>query len=138
MWYNTGNSIGLATSNNGIRWEETTGESIQPSPDWWVFDNSRVVPSDVFIISSDKLRLESAVYWMYYTGFTEETLQLPSSTDVAVYKSLPGLAISQDGQHWQGSWGTTTLVPFSMRGMTGNGILHLSLGQRLSTMVTRT
>jgi hypothetical protein len=100
MWYNTGNSIGLATSNNGIHWEETTGESILPSPDWWVFDNSRVVPSDVLIMSSDKLRLGSAVYWMYYTGFTEEKLELPLVTGDALYKSLPGLAISQDGQHW--------------------------------------
>ncbi|KAF3324212.1 hypothetical protein FCM35_KLT11679 [Carex littledalei] len=100
MWYGTGSSIGLATSNNGIHWEETTGESIQPSPDWWVFDNFRVVPSDVLIMSSDKLRFESAVYWMYYTGFTEEKVELPLAGGGVVCKSLPGLAISQDGQHW--------------------------------------
>ncbi|KAJ3677395.1 hypothetical protein LUZ60_003119 [Juncus effusus] len=94
MWHNSGDSIGLATSNNGIHWKESSKEVLKPNGDWWVFDTKRVVPSDVLIMSSDKLRLESSVYWLYYTGFNEEKVENGEC------KSLVGLAISQDGENW--------------------------------------
>ncbi|XP_020695957.1 uncharacterized protein LOC110109299 [Dendrobium catenatum] len=96
MWYHGDDAIGLALSNNGIHWERGTGavesaadagEVMRRSTDWWAFDTHSVRPSDVLIMSSSKLRASNAVYWLYYTGFGPE-------------KSLPGLAMSQDGRHW--------------------------------------
>ncbi|XP_068636889.1 uncharacterized protein [Aristolochia californica] len=119
MWYHgsSGNgeadSIGLAVSGNGVHWERGS-EHVQSSvdagivfrcgQDWWAFDTNSVRPSDVLIMSSNKVRAATAVYWLYYTGFTSEKVSLPRvandcSSDPALL-SLPGLAISQDGRHW--------------------------------------
>ncbi|XP_068641284.1 uncharacterized protein [Aristolochia californica] len=119
MWYHgssedgEADSIGLAVSGNGVHWERGSG-SVQSSADagivfrcgrdWWAFDTNSVRPSDVLIMSSSKVRAATAVYWLYYTGFTSEKVSLPRvasdcSSDRALL-SLPGLAISQDGRHW--------------------------------------
>ncbi|KAM7468514.1 hypothetical protein LguiB_016076 [Lonicera macranthoides] len=103
MWYHgrsshnpCSDSVGLAVSSNGIHWErgrgpiQSSGETglvLNCSKDWWAFDTQAVRPCEVVIMSSSKIRASSAVYWLYYTGFSSE-------------KSLPGLAMSQDGRHW--------------------------------------
>ncbi|KAL5725554.1 hypothetical protein ACHQM5_008689 [Ranunculus cassubicifolius] len=127
MWY-YGNSdgvsdvIGLAVSSNGVHWEKGTGSVrsnadvglvMNCSKDWWAFDTEGIRPSEVVIMSSSKVRVSSAVYWMYYTGFCSEKAENMSKVairnpersgmideNVGVSKSLPGLAISQDGRHW--------------------------------------
>ncbi|GMH27561.1 hypothetical protein Nepgr_029404 [Nepenthes gracilis] len=136
MWYYgrssenpDADSIGLATSSNGSHWERGQ-EAAQSSTDvglvmtcggdWWAFDTRSIRPSDVMIMSSEKVRSTSSVYWLYYTGFSSEetkpsdsksltfSLQNPERISLdeknwghnKVYKSLPGLAISQDGRNW--------------------------------------
>ncbi|XP_043723183.1 uncharacterized protein LOC122670394 [Telopea speciosissima] len=133
MWYHgssdaipSSDSIGLAVSSNGIHWERgagavrsstETGMVMNCSKDWWAFDTESVRPSDVVIMSSTKVRASSAVYWLYYTGFSSEKVEISGvhqlleenqrGTDrderggvTHVSRSLPGLAISQDGRHW--------------------------------------
>ncbi|GAB4829117.1 hypothetical protein Ancab_018780 [Ancistrocladus abbreviatus] len=120
-------SIGLAVSSNGICWARGAGP-VRTSSDvgmvmncscnWWAFDTDSIQPSEVVIMSSS---MYSSVYWLYYTGCTAEEVKLPKLPTVAIenlkrpnsdaqeiehhefgkiYKSLPGLACSQDGRHW--------------------------------------
>ncbi|XP_065860480.1 uncharacterized protein [Euphorbia lathyris] len=130
MWYhgNSGetpvsDSIGLAVSNNGIHWERgieavnssgDVGLVMKKGENWWAFDTISVRPSEVIIMSSSKIRGSSAVYWLYYTGFSAEKIEFLSDVDslkfnlqnperfcnAECFKSLPGLAMSQDGRHW--------------------------------------
>ncbi|KFK44586.1 hypothetical protein AALP_AA1G278000 [Arabis alpina] len=136
MWYHGrsskqtphSDSIGLAVSNNGIHWERGKGKVesnddvglvMSSCEDWWAFDKASVRPGEVVIMSSNKVRANSSVYWMYYTGYTTETVEFQSQgftfelgnperfslcdesvEKSRVFRSLPGLAISQDGRHW--------------------------------------
>ncbi|XP_042502471.1 uncharacterized protein LOC122079808 [Macadamia integrifolia] len=121
LWYHgssnaglSSDSIGLAVSSNGIHWERgagpvksstDTGMVMNCSKDWWAFDTESVRPSEVVIMSSAKVRASSAVYWLYYTGFSSEKVEVSVSQQLLeerhhVSRSLPGLAISQDGRHW--------------------------------------
>ncbi|XP_073295168.1 uncharacterized protein [Primulina huaijiensis] len=139
MWYygtcseNSGcDSIGLAVSSNGVHWERGTepvrsnadvGLVMKSSEDWWAFDTHSIRPCEVSVMSSSKVRANSAVYWLYYTGFKSEKIGafshcIPFSfknpervrfgvdnddqevTGGEILKSLPGLAMSQDGRHW--------------------------------------
>lgn len=131
MWYHgrstsskqnlVSDSVGLAVSNNGIHWErgkgivestDDVGLVMTPCEDWWAFDKANVRPGEVVIMSSSKVRADSSVYWMYYTGYTTETVEFQSQglnfelgnperfEKASVFRSLPGLAISQDGRHW--------------------------------------
>ncbi|CAN0896534.1 hypothetical protein LINGRAHAP2_LOCUS18555 [Linum grandiflorum] len=110
MWYHGTNSgqdsVGLAVSSNGVHWERGFGQVssaadvglvMNPSQDWWSFDTEGIHPGEVVVMSSSKVKASSAVYWLYYTGFTSENVE---SLNLNVLKSLPGLAISQDGRHW--------------------------------------
>ncbi|CAA7036254.1 unnamed protein product [Microthlaspi erraticum] len=135
MWYHgssnqnpPSDSVGLAVSNNGIHWErgkrkvestDDVGLVMSSCEDWWAFDKASVRPGEVVIMSSSKVRANSSVYWMYYTGYTTETAEFESKVSTfgfgnperfhlcdekvekaMVFRSLPGLAISQDGRHW--------------------------------------
>ncbi|CAH9128996.1 unnamed protein product [Cuscuta epithymum] len=142
LWYhgrsgkNPGSdSIGLAVSSNGAHWERgeggvrsggDVGMVMSCSEDWWGFDTESLMPSEVVIMSSNKVnRSNTAVYWLYYTGFSSQAVDfsagnslgfclenperaylgngnksLTSGAKQGVMKSLPGLAISQDGRHW--------------------------------------
>lgn len=140
MWYygNSGennprsNSVGLAISSNGIHWERGNGPVrtsndvglvMNCGKDWWAFDTLSMRPSEVVIMSSTKVRASSAVYWLFYTGYSSEkvnysdydsleiNLENPERFHIGnlsgengsngkIFKSLPGLAISQDGRHW--------------------------------------
>ncbi|KAF5197943.1 Glycosyl hydrolase, five-bladed beta-propellor domain containing protein [Thalictrum thalictroides] len=130
MWYygnSDGGSdlIGLAVSSNGVHWEKGSGPVrsnadvglvMNCSKDWWAFDTQGIRPSEVVIMSSSKVRASSAVYWLYYTGFNTEKVEFLVTSKVPVQnpemvlddknqaldicRSLPGLAISQDGRHW--------------------------------------
>ncbi|KAK4430021.1 hypothetical protein Salat_1302800 [Sesamum alatum] len=139
MWYHGRSSgspefdsVGLAVSSNGIHWERgggavrsnaDVGLVMSNSEDWWAFDTHSIRPSEVVIMSSAKVRANSAVYWLYYTGFSSENIKRldnslefnfknPERVQLDVdngdqnggsgktLKSLPGLAMSQDGRHW--------------------------------------
>ncbi|KAJ0455110.1 putative glycosyl hydrolase, five-bladed beta-propellor domain superfamily [Helianthus annuus] len=134
MWYGgrpAGNSvsvsgsIGVAVSSNGIHWERgkgvvqsnsDVGLVLKSSNDWWAFDTNGVMPSEILIMSSSKIRASNAVYWLYYTGFSNEKIEsLDNSLEFRlenpdscgkngefgkIRRSLPGLAMSQDGRHW--------------------------------------
>ncbi|GLT27825.1 hypothetical protein SLA2020_027960 [Shorea laevis] len=133
MWYHgrrngkESDSIGLAASSNGIHWIRG-GENVRScgdigmvmtcSPNWWGFDTLSVRPSEMVIMSSP---MYSSVYWLYYTGFTSEEVEISELPKFSlenperfcsedrkdgnyvkgkIFKSLPGLACSQDGRHW--------------------------------------
>ncbi|KAI3467315.1 hypothetical protein Pfo_023978 [Paulownia fortunei] len=139
MWYHGRSSenpdfdsIGLAVSSNGIHWERgggairsnaDVGLVMSSSKDWWAFDTHSIRPCEVVIMSSTKVRANSAVYWLYYTGFCSEKIECLDNSlnfnfknpervqlgadnvdqnggDGRILKSLPGLAMSQDGRHW--------------------------------------
>ena len=124
MWYHgrsefnntTSESIGLAFSGNGIHWargEEDVRSSgdmslvMTCSKNWWAFDTDSIRPSEMVIMSSP---MYSAVYWLYYTGYSSEEVNLSRDSNILqnpervhggkIFKSLPGLACSQDGRHW--------------------------------------
>ncbi|KAF9592831.1 hypothetical protein IFM89_017796 [Coptis chinensis] len=130
MWYHGNSDggsdvIGLALSSNGAHWEKGAGPVrssadvglvMNCSKDWWAFDTEGIRPSEVVIMSSSKVRASSAVYWLYYTGFNAEKVEFSVDSKVhlqnpervvdgkdqvvGISRSLPGLAISQDGRHW--------------------------------------
>lgn len=133
MWYHgasdeksASDSIGLAVSGNGVHWERgggavqlggDVGLVMGCGKDWWAFDTMSIRPSEVVIMSSSKVRGSSAVYWLYYTGYSSEKavflddslelhLENPERAGAVnggngeIFKSLPGLAISHDGRHW--------------------------------------
>ncbi|KZV56224.1 hypothetical protein F511_20187 [Dorcoceras hygrometricum] len=111
-------SIGLAMSSNGVHWERgaesvrsnaDAGLVMKCSEDWWAFDTHSIRPCEVSVMSSSKVRANSAVYWLYYTGFNSEKIEALSNhmpfsfknpDRIKILKSLPGLAMSQDGRHW--------------------------------------
>ncbi|XP_050374098.1 uncharacterized protein LOC126791666 [Argentina anserina] len=119
MWYhgrssdqnNSSNSIGLAVSSNGIHWTrgaehvmscgEDEGLVMSCSKSWWAFDTKSMKPSEMVIMSSP---MYSAVYWLYYTGYSSEKVDCANypvgQYPVDSFKSLPGLACSQDGRNW--------------------------------------
>lgn len=135
MWYDGhswersgSDSIGLAVSSNGIHWERGQG-AVKSSgdvglvmscgKDWWAFDTESIRPAEVVIMSSTKVRAASSVYWLYYTGYSNEKVDVLDDSlgsylenperfrfddkndgKRRIPKSLPGLAISQDGRHW--------------------------------------
>ncbi|CAL0308095.1 unnamed protein product [Lupinus luteus] len=142
MWYHGRNCngenpscdlIGLAISSNGVHWERGGGSATSNSDvgfvmncgkDWWAFDTDGIRPSEIVIMSSNRVRASSAVYWLYYTGYSSERAEFFSHHSLGfslenpdrcfingvncgdgdgkgkILKSLPGLAISQDGRHW--------------------------------------
>lgn len=119
MWYhgrssdpnNSSDGIGLAVSSNGIRWArgaehvmscgDDEGLVMNCSDNWWAFDTQSIRPSEMVIMSSP---MYSAVYWLYYTGYSSEKVDSPNypfgQCSVDMFKSLPGLACSQDGRNW--------------------------------------
>lgn len=140
MWYYgksnenpSSDLIGLAISSNGVHWERGGGPARSSSEvgfvmncgkDWWAFDTEGIRPSEVVIMSSTRVRASSAVYWLYYTGYSSERIEFSDNSlefslenpdryftnddekngengrSRRIFKSLPGLAISQDGRHW--------------------------------------
>ncbi|XP_061370882.1 uncharacterized protein LOC133313516 [Gastrolobium bilobum] len=139
MWYygrSSGNPscdlIGLAISSNGVHWERGGGPArsslgvgfvMNCGREWWEFDTEGIRPSEVVIMCSSWVRASSAVYWLYYTGYSsEKVIFFDNSLEfnlenpyryfindgvnygncgcVKILKSLPGLAVSQDGRHW--------------------------------------
>ncbi|KAI7733305.1 hypothetical protein M8C21_008510 [Ambrosia artemisiifolia] len=151
MWYSGrpgGNmgpgSIGLAVSSNGIHWERgkgvvqsnsDVGLVMKCSNDWWAFDTNGVMPGEVLVMSSSKIRASNAVYWLYYTGFSNEKIEvLDNSLEFrlenpercggkgefgGICRSLIGLAMSQDGRHWariEGEHHSGALIDLGLEG----------------------
>ncbi|CAO2828754.1 unnamed protein product [Amaranthus hypochondriacus] len=117
MWYSGSSDkkpglslTGLAVSSNGVHWERGeqaadsssgTGVVMNCSEDWWGFDTKSIQPSEIMVMASNKVRISSAVYWLYYTGLSSEEIEMEIPLDSSIqFKSLPGLAISQDGRNW--------------------------------------
>uniref|UniRef100_A0A7N0V6D3 Glycosyl hydrolase family 32 N-terminal domain-containing protein n=1 Tax=Kalanchoe fedtschenkoi TaxID=63787 RepID=A0A7N0V6D3_KALFE len=122
MWYHgrsdgsqASDSVGLALSKNGIHWAwgggavrscGDTGLVLNSQDNWWAFDTKSIRPSELVIMSSP---MYSSVYWLYYTGCSSDEVRIPEDVKILfqagsgvnkIYKSLPGLACSQDGRHW--------------------------------------
>ncbi|KAJ6689974.1 hypothetical protein OIU85_006277 [Salix viminalis] len=115
MWYHgnstqnagSADSIGLAVSSNGIHWERGVGPVsssggvglvMKCSQDWWAFDTTSIRPCSEKVDYTDDDSLEFRLE-------NPETFCLDNvnSGDVdkgKILKSLPGLAMSQDGRHW--------------------------------------
>ncbi|KAI3935730.1 hypothetical protein MKX01_032914 [Papaver californicum] len=122
MWYHgisnysNGDTVGLAERGTGVAQSSSDVCCVMNcSQDWWAFDTQSIRPSEIVVMSSSKVRVSSAVYWLYYTGFNSERLEVPGTPKIRVenpdrngkegaandvFRSLPGLAISQDGRHW--------------------------------------
>jgi hypothetical protein len=133
MWYHgrpkgkpSNDLIGLAISSNGVHWERGGGPAKSGSDvgfvmncgkDWWGFDTRGIRPSGLLIMSSYRVRGSNAVYWLYYTGYSSESVEVRDHSSEfsfdspiglndenfgkgKILKSLPGLAISQDGRNW--------------------------------------
>lgn len=118
------NGIHWERGGGPVQTSQDVGLVMSCGKDWWAFDTLSVRPSDVVIMSSTKIRASNAVYWLYYSGYSsveaeisnnkffEMKLENPErfyhddSCDTnkgsgeKIFKSLPGLAMSQDGRHW--------------------------------------
>ncbi|MED6180291.1 hypothetical protein PIB30_008787 [Stylosanthes scabra] len=117
MWYhgrpNNGSDWGgLATSSNGVHWKRGSdsarssigvGYVLKCGKEWWEFDTKGIRPSEVLMMCSSWVSASNAAYWLYYTGYTNETVNIISENPclhLKLFKSLPGLAVSNDGRHW--------------------------------------
>lgn len=117
------NGIHWERGEEAVKSGADVGLVMNCSTDWWAFDTQGIRPSEVVIMSSSKVRVNNSLYWLYYTGFNAEKIEyLDSSLEFylknpervyfgadggnenggfgRVFKSLPGLAMSQDGRHW--------------------------------------
>ncbi|CAI9096559.1 OLC1v1032738C1 [Oldenlandia corymbosa var. corymbosa] len=106
-----------------VKSSNDVGLTLNCSDDWWAFDTQGIRPCEVVIMSSTKVRANNALYWLYYTGYNAEKVDSLDSSlqfnisnpeilnsgansgaegDIVsrISKSLPGLAMSQDGRHW--------------------------------------
>ena len=100
-------AIGVATSNDGIKWEplagdETAGAVLAPNDDWWAFDTLHVGVGDVHVMSNQVVKNSMGLYWMYYFGGDESEPTLGGSNGTAPPGSRMciGVALSNDGIHW--------------------------------------
>lgn len=92
---------GMAVSKDGVTWERvrgplTMGATFEPtSTAEDRFDNAHVGVSDVYY--------DNGLYWMWYFGGDQTTLEFPTPTGVQKIKGIhmrPGCAISRDGLNW--------------------------------------
>lgn len=121
MWYTTTSSsgedsIGLATSSDGLTWERSDGDTetyrnapeedagvdvgrvaMRNDEDWWCFDTRGVALGDVQLISSDSIS-GGSVYWMFYHGYDHSSSSEGEAEWTATTR--PGLCLSQDGRNW--------------------------------------
>ncbi|PXF49494.1 hypothetical protein BWQ96_00810 [Gracilariopsis chorda] len=111
-WKNTPHSppgtltglIGLALSDDGLSWRRVQGPHegavlTQNSEEWWSFDTIHVSVGDVSIDSNSKVRADSGVYFMYYTGGDGEKVAVQGE-EMQGIRMRVGLAISKDGEHF--------------------------------------
>ena len=111
--------IALAVSDDGVNWRRGTGvvETMSSggaasdgsdcgivlplSQDWWTFDTAAVGAPDVQVLSSGAVASGVGVYWMFYTGAdfapVPPPAAAPGGTEAPGRRTLPGLALSQDG-----------------------------------------
>lgn len=96
--------VGLALSDDGLSWRRVQGPHegavlTQNEEDWWSFDTIHVSVGDVFIDSNPKVRADSGVYFMYYTGGDGEKVVVQGEEMQGIRMRI-GLAISKDGEHF--------------------------------------
>lgn len=128
MWYTGTNadgvdSVGVATSSDGIAWNRGSGDAVMyrsdgssnasvdvgrvlgaNAEDWWTFDVAGACAGDVRLISSDAVR-GASVYWMFYHGYDHAAKgakidgrrSVDGAEDVT---TRVGLCLSQDGRNW--------------------------------------
>ncbi|KAL2559467.1 Arabinanase/levansucrase/invertase [Forsythia ovata] len=117
------NGIHWERGGGAVKSGADVGLVMNCSKDWWAFDTQSIRPGEIVIMSSTKVRSNNAVYWLYYTGFSSENVEFSdksleislknperahivgdNSNEIEgksmILKSLPGLAMSQDGRHW--------------------------------------
>jgi hypothetical protein len=87
---------GLATSDDGVRWERATGpltmgSVFEPHVDAARFDSSHVGISDI--------QQRDGLYWMWYLGGDRTPVKL-GTLELVGFPALPGCAVSRDGLHW--------------------------------------
>ena len=123
MWYTATSSrgedsIGLATSSDGLHWTRSDGDTetyrndveskgtdvgrvlTRNDEDWWCFDTRGVVVGDVQLISSDSIS-GGSVYWMFYHGYDHSSgSESANDDDEWTATTRPGLCLSQDGRNW--------------------------------------
>lgn len=95
---------GLAMSDDGLVWERVSGpleqESVlAPNEDWWTFDTVHLAVGSVAIDSSDIVRADAGVYFMYYSGGSREKVNIGGSK-LSGARMAVGVAISKDGEHF--------------------------------------
>ena len=109
-------SVGVATSDDGIRWQrgsgvvqgtrkaDDVGACLQGNDEnWWTLDTMAVALGDVQLFSSDMVHGGAGgVYWMFYTGIDYQPVAapeglagLPAGKEVEGLCARPGLAMSQ-------------------------------------------
>lgn len=101
--------VGLALSENPSAFVPVPGPLDGPvlsgnDEQWWAFDTVSVDVGDVVVGSSDKVRAEGGVYFLYYTGTDGQEGKFQTddgrNLDVPGLRRSIGLAISKDGEHF--------------------------------------
>lgn len=103
--------VGLALSVNGLSWERVDGPLdmhavLAPNDDWWAFDTVRVGLGSVSVDSTEIVRADGGVYFMYYAGGNAEKVTVWGN-EIAGARSAIGVAISKDGEYFtrlEGEW----------------------------------
>lgn len=95
---------GLALSPDGLVWDRVDGPMqggsvLAPNEDWWAFDTVHLSVGSVAIDSSDIVRADAGVYFMYYAGGNRQAVSI-GGNDVPGARTAIGVAISKDGEHF--------------------------------------
>lgn len=97
--------IRLALSSNGLAWRRVSGPHsggavLAPNDEqWWAFDTGHLTGGSVVLSSPARVRADSGVYLLYYTGGDTERVPL---NDVLVpgLRMRIGVALSKDGENF--------------------------------------
>lgn len=98
-----GGFVGLALSTDGLSWTRVQHPLLSPNEDWWWFDTSHLSVGNVLIDSNDRVRTDSGVYMMYYSGGDRRKLSVKVGGEEREIRGIGtriGVAISKDGEHF--------------------------------------
>mmetsp|Transcript_22109 Transcript_22109/g.89594 ORF Transcript_22109/g.89594 Transcript_22109/m.89594 type:complete len:382 (-) Transcript_22109:256-1401(-) len=91
--------VGAGFSSDGIAWDVGKPALKPNTEDWWYFDTVHCCVGDVQLLSSDVIRSDGSVYFMYFHGGDDEIVTV-GSDEVKGYRTRIGVAVSLDGRHW--------------------------------------